>query len=425
MLGVYRIGVFITTPGVDRNALRLSMASKSSGFWGLFNLFSGGALEKASLFSLGIMPYVSASIVIQLLSIVYKPIEELRKEGEAGRRKIEQYTRYGALVLALFQAWVIATQQLESAVSDAGDVVIHPGVFFRVMTVITLTTGTAFLMWIGEQITERGVSNGISILIFAGIVADVPSSIAGYLLQNKDNFQPLAAMAIVGIVLSTVATIVFFERAQRRIPIVYSRRQVGSRTYGGHQPHLPLRVNSAGTIPPIFASSLLVFPATLASLGVWGMRQVEFFINRGDWIFNICYVCLIVFFCFFYTSIVFPANDLADNLKKQQANIPGIRPGRQTADYIDGVLSKITLAGALYVAAVCVIPVLLAQAFRVPFRFGGTSLMIIVGVALDIVNQIQSHLISGSYDDVLTSKFSTLRARRSLDQEGARLCVLY
>ena len=411
MLAIYRIGVFITTPGVNRNILKASAAG-SKGLLGLFNLFSGGALENASLFSLGIMPYVSASIIMQLMGMVYKPIDEMRKEGEQGRRKIDQYTRYGTVVLAAFQSWGIATQVLESAQTEAGDAVAHPGLAFRLMTILTLTTGTAFLMWVGEQITERGVSNGISMLIFAGIVTDIPASIGNYLAQNKGNVQPLTIAAVAAMVLATVATIVFFERAQRRIPIMYSRRQVGKRIYGGQQAHLPLKVNTAGTIPPIFASSLLMFPQTLATFGVWGMNYLTDFFNRGDWVFQTGYVLLIFFFCFFYTAVTFQAVDVADNLKKQQANIPGIRPGKQTAEYIDRVLTRITFGGAMYVAAVCVVPQILTQVFRVPFRFGGTSIMIVVGVALDTVSQIEAQLITRHYEGFAGPGGPRIRGRK-------------
>jgi len=411
MLAIYRVGVFITTPGVNRNILKASAAG-SKGLLGILNLFGGGALENASLFSLGIMPYVSASIIMQLMGMVYKPIDELRKEGEQGRRKIDQYTRYGTVLLAAFQAWGIATQVLESAQTEAGDAVAHPGLAFRLMTIVTLTTGTAFLMWMGEQITERGIGNGISMLIFAGIVTDIPGGIVSYLAQNKGNVQPLTIAAICTVILATVATIVFFERAQRRIPIMYSRRQVGRRIYGGQQAHLPLKVNTAGTIPPIFASSLLMFPATLASVGVWGMSHITDFINRGDWVFNTGYVALIVFFCFFYTAVTFQAVDVADNLKKQQANIPGIRPGKQTAEYIDRVLTRITFGGAMYVAAVCVIPSVVARLFRVPFQFGGTSIMIVVGVALDTVSQIEAQLITKNYEGLGGPGAPRIRGRR-------------
>ena len=413
MLAIYRIGVFVTVPGVNRNVMKNVVSKQGGGLFGMMNLFSGGALENLSIFALGIMPYVSASIIMQLLGMVYKPIDELRKEGEQGRRKIDQYTRLGTVVLSAFQAFGISTY-LEGLSSDAGEVVGKPGLAFRLMTIITLTTGTAFLMWVGEQITERGVSNGISLLIFAGIVTDIPSSIGNYLAQNKGNVQPLTVAAVFAVILSTVATIVFFERAQRRIPIVYSRRQVGKRIYGGQQAHLPLKVNTAGTIPPIFASSLLAFPATLATMGVWGMDFVRGFIDRGDWVFNTFYVLLIVFFCFFYTAVTFQAVDVADNLKKQQANIPGIRPGKQTAEYIDRVLTRITFGGALYVAAVCVVPTIITQVFRVPFRFGGTSIMIVVGVALDTVSQIEAQLITRQYEGGNTAGAPRIRARRDV-----------
>ena len=417
MLAVYRIGVFITAPGVDRNVMRSVVAKQSGGLLGLFNLFSGGALENLSIFALGIMPYVSSSIILQLMGMVYKPIDELRKEGEQGRRKIDQYTRYGTIVLSAFQAFGIAMyleglNNQEVGAGKFGDVVAHPGWGFRLMTIITLTTGTAFIMWVGEQITERGISNGISLIIMAGIVTDIPSTIANYIAQNKGNIQPLNIGAVSGLILLTIATIVFFERGQRKIPIIYSRRNVGRRVYGGQTAHLPLKVNTAGTIPPIFASSLLMFPATLANLRVPGMQYLEAIIQRGDWVFNTGYVLLIIFFCYFYTAVTFQAVDVADNLKKQQANIPGIRPGKQTAEYIDRVLTRITFGGAMYVAAVCVIPSIISQVFRVPFRFGGTSIMIVVGVALDTVSQIEAHLITRHYEGLTGPRGARIRGRR-------------
>jgi len=416
MLAVYRIGVFITAPGVDRNVMK-SVVAGSGGLLGMLNLFSGGALENLSIFALGIMPYVSASIIMQLLGMVYKPIDELRKEGEQGRRKIDQYTRYGTVLLSAFQAFGIAMyleglNNQEIGAGRFGDVVGSPGWGFRLMTVITLTTGTAFIMWIGEQITERGIANGISLIIMAGIVADIPSGIGAYLAQNSGNIQPLTIAAIAVLLLATVATIVFFERGQRRIPIVYSRRQVGRRVYGGQTAHLPLKVNTAGTIPPIFASSLLMFPATLANLQVPGMQAIERLIAGGGWVFNTGYALLIVFFCFFYTAVTFQAVDVADNLKKQQANIPGIRPGKMTAEYIDRVLTRITFGGACYVATVCVIPTIVAAALRVPFQFGGTSMMIVVGVALDTVSQIESHLITRRYEGLTGPRATRIRGRR-------------
>ncbi|MEI7893132.1 MAG: preprotein translocase subunit SecY [Myxococcales bacterium] len=421
MLAVYRIGVFVTIPGVDRNVMQAVVNKQGGGLLGLFNMFSGGALSNLSIFALGIMPYVSASIILQLLAMVFKPLEELRKEGEAGQRKINQYTRYGTIVLSLIQGFGIAMslEGMNNAdLSDqarVGDVVTHGGGWaFRFMTVITLATGTAFMMWVGEQITERGIGNGISLIIFAGIVDGIPQGVFQYFQTSKGNIQPLNVGALVAVVLVTVATIVFFERAQRRIPIYYARRSVGRRVYGGQNAHLPLRVNTAGTIPPIFASSLLMFPATLANFKVPGMAQLQSSLQRGDWVFNSFYIVLIVFFCFFYTAVTFQAVDVADNLKKQQAFIPNVRQGKQTAEYIDFVLTRVTAGGAAYVAAVCVIPTVLSQALRVPFQWGGTSIMIVVGVALDTVNQIEAHLITRNYEGLAGGGGKTrVRGRRN------------
>jgi len=418
MMAVYRIGVFVTIPGVDRTVMNAVIHKQGgNGLLGLFNMFSGGALGNLSIFALGIMPYVSASIILQLLTMVFKPLDELRKEGEQGQRKINQYTRYGTIILSLVQGFGIA-MSLEAMnngdLSDSaavGDVVTHPGWGFRLMSVLTLTTGTAFMMWVGEQITERGIGNGISLLIFAGIVDGVPDGIASYFATNKGNIQPLNLAAVVAIVLATVATIVFFERAQRRIPIYYARRTVGRRIYGGQTAHLPLRVNTSGTIPPIFASSLLMFPATLANFKVPGMSALQGMLNRGDWAFNTFYVLLIIFFCHFYTAVTFQPVDVADNLKKQQAFIPSVRQGKQTADYIDYVLTRITFGGSIYVAVVCIVPSIISQQFHVPFRWGGTSIMIVVGVALDTVNQIEAHLITRNYEGLSGGGGRTSRIR--------------
>jgi preprotein translocase subunit SecY len=402
MLAVYRIGAFVTIPGVDRNVMKAVVNKQGGGLLGFFNMFSGGALSNLSIFAIGIMPYVSASIVLQLLTMVFKPLDELRKEGEQGQRKINQYTRYGTILLAMFQSFGIAMSlealNNQDTVGATGDVVTHAGWGFRLMTMITLTTGTCFIMWVGEQITERGIGNGISLLIFAGIVTDIPGGVFGYFQTHKGSIQPLNLFAVGFIILATVATIVFFERGQRRIPIYYARRTVGRRVYGGQTAHLPLKVNTSGTIPPIFASSLLMFPATLANFKIPGMAQLQSSLERGDWLFNVFYVALIIFFCFFYTAVTFQAVDVADNLKKQQAFIPSIRQGKQTAEYIDRVLTRITLGGALYVAAVCVVPTVISEYFKVPFRWGGTSVMIVVGVALDTVSQIEAHLISRNYE---------------------------
>ena len=417
LLAVYRIGVFVTAPGVDRNVMK-SVISTQGGLLSMFNLFSGGALENFSIFALGIMPYISASIIMQLLGMVSKQVEEIRKEGEAGRRKLEQYTRYGTIVLSIFQSFGVA-MGLES-MNDAdlgggrfGDVVTDPGWSFRLMTIITLTTGTALIMWLGEQITERGIGNGISLIIFAGIVAGVPQAVQGYWAQNAGQIQPLTITILLAVILISVAVVVFFERAQRRIPIQYARRQIGRRIYGGQTAHLPLKVNMASMIPPIFASSLLMFPATLASFNIPGMDTFSAILNRGDWLFYSLFGALIIFFCFFYTAVTFQPVDVADNLKKQQANIPGIRPGRQTAEYIDRVLTRLTVGGAIYVAAICIVPAVIASSLRVPFQFGGTSLMIVVGVALETVNQIEAHLITRSYEGLTGPRTTRLSGRRT------------
>ncbi len=412
MLAVYRVGCFVTTPGVDRNVMR-SFVKGQGGVVGFFNLFSGGALENMSLFALGIMPYISASIILQLMGMVYKPVDELRKEGEQGRRKLDQYTRYGTVALSLFQAYGIAQLlQSQSSSEGGGGLVQHPGLSFILMTMITLTTGTAFLMWVGEQITERGISNGISLLIMASIVTRIPESVAGYIAAKKGDIQPLNIAMILGLLVLAIATIAFFENGRRQIPIVYSRRQVGRRVYGGQTAHLPLKVNTAGTIPPIFASSLLSFPATLTSMNIPGAEYLNNVVARGDWLFNSLYAALIIFFCYFYTSITFQPVDVAENLKKQQANIPGIRPGKQTADYIQRVIQRITFGGAMYVVAVCVLPSLMESFFGISMRFGGTSLMIVVGVALDTVNQIEAHLITRSYEGLSGPGVGRIRARR-------------
>ncbi|MCC6876247.1 MAG: preprotein translocase subunit SecY [Sandaracinaceae bacterium] len=414
LLAVYRIGIFVTTPGVNRNAMRDIVSQSSGSFLSLFNLFSGGALEQLSIFALGIMPYVSASIILQLMSVVVKPLEELRKEGEAGQRKINQWTRYGTVILAIIQSVSIA-MYLESlnGQSAVGDVVRDPGWGFRFLTVVSLTTGTAFIMWLGEQITERGIGNGISLIIFAGIVADIPDAL--FLTSSQigiGEIQPISLLIVGGVALAVIAVIVFFERGQRRLPIHYAKRMVGRKLYGGQTSHLPLRVNMSGVIPPIFASSLLMFPQTLANLQIPGMEAVQDFLAPGTWKFTTLYVVLIVFFCFFYTSVTFQPVEVADNLKKQNAFIPGIRPGKATADYIDRVVTNITVGGALYVAIVCTVPDFLRTQFHVPFYFGGTSIMIVVGVALDTVQQIESHLITRHYEGLTGPRGPRIRGRR-------------
>jgi preprotein translocase subunit SecY len=418
VLAIYRVGVFITTPGVDRSVMR-AVVHGQSGLLGLFNLFSGGAVANLSIFALGIMPYVSSSIIFQLLGLVSKQVEELRKEGESGRRKLEQWTRYGTIVLSTFQSFGVAMWLEGLNDQDVGggrfaDVVSNPGWSFRLITILTLTTGTALLMWMGEQATERGIGNGTSMIILASIVSGVPSGVTNYVAANTGDIQPLTIFLLLGILLACVAGVVFFERAQRQIPIQYARRQVGRRVYGGQTTHLPLKVNMSSMIPPIFASSLLMFPQTLANFNLPGMQAFSSILNRGDWAFNTFFGALIVFFAFFYTSVTFNPVDVADNLKKQQANIPGIRPGKHTAEYIERVVTRITVGGSTYLAAICIIPALVSQAFHVPFQFGGTSLIIVVGVALETTNQIEAHLITRSYEGLTGPQTTRLSGRRPL-----------
>ena len=416
ILAIYRVGVFITTPGVDRSVMR-AVVRGQSGLLGLFNLFSGGAVANLSIFALGIMPYVSASIIFQLLGLVSKQVEELRKEGETGRRKLEQWTRYGAVALSIFQSFGVAMWLEGLNEQDVGggrfaDVVGNPGWSFRILTILTLTTGHALLMWMGEQATDRGIGNGTSMIILASIVSGIPNGVANYWSANAGEIQPLTIFLLLAILLACVCIVVFFERAQRQIPIQYARRQVGRRVYGGQTAHLPLKVNMASMIPPIFASSLLMFPATLANFNLPGMSAFSAILNRGDWAFNVLFAALIIFFSFFYTAVTFNPVDVADNLKKQQANIPGIRPGRQTAEYIERVVTRITVGGSTYLAAICIIPAMVSQVFHVPFQFGGTSLIIVVGVALETTNQIEAHLITRSYEGLTGPQTTRLSGRR-------------
>lgn len=414
MLAVYRVGIFVTTPGVDRNVMRQIMASQSGTFLGMFDLFSGGALEQLSIFALGIMPYVTASIILSLMTVVVPQLDELRKEGESGQRIINQYTRYGTVLLSGVQSFGIALflEGLNTSETQFGDVVSTPGWGFRFVTMISLTTGTAFIMWLGEQITERGIGNGISLIIFAGIVVNLPDALFQTISQVKiGQIQPISLLMVGFVVVAVVAIIAFFERAQRRIPIQYAKRMVGRKMYGGQSSHLPLRVNMAGVIPPIFASSLLMFPNTLANLKIPGMQYLQTILSHGDWRYTFVYVVLTIFFCFFYTSVTFQPAQVADNLKKQNAFIPGIRPGKATAEFIERVTNRITVGGAIYVAAVCTVPDFLQTAFKVPFYYGGTSIMIVVGVALDTVQQIESHLITRHYEGLTGPRGPRIRGR--------------
>ena len=411
-LAVYRLGVAIPTPGIDGQALAQFFAQARNNIVGLVNLFSGGALERFSIFALGIMPYISASIILQLLTVVIPYLEKLSKEGEMGRRKITQYTRYGTVLLSLVQGFFISVGLETIEAPGGGGVVFQPGWHFRMMTMITLTTGTAFIMWLGEQITERGIGNGISLIIFAGIVAAMPSAAATtFEFVKQAELSILVAVFIVVVMVAVVAAIIFMERAQRRIPVQYAKRVVGRRMYSGQSSHLPLKINTSGVIPPIFASSILLFPGTVTNfidhpVAHWISQQLA----PGTWLYTLAYVGLIVFFCYFYTAVTFNPADVADNMKKFGGYIPGIRPGQRTAEYIDRILVRITLPGALYVAAVCVLPTILISQFKVPFYFGGTALLIVVGVALDTVAAMETHLITRSYEGFM--KRGRIRGRR-------------
>jgi preprotein translocase subunit SecY len=401
-LFVFRIGAHIPVPGIDPNVLAELFKGQSGGILGMFNMFSGGALSRFTIFALGIMPYISASIIMQLMTAVSPQLEQLKKEGETGRRKITQYTRYGTVALALFQATGISI-----ALESQANLVLEPGLMFRITTVTTLVTGTMFLMWLGEQVTERGLGNGISIIIFAGIAAGLPSAIAGTLeLVRTGAMHPLVALLIAVSVVVVTAFVCFVERGQRKILVNYAKRQVGNRVYGGQSSHLPFKLNMSGVIPPIFASSLILFPATLLSWfgsaeGFIWLRDLAGTLSPGQPIYVIMYGALIVFFCFFYTALQYNPKETADNLKKSGAFVPGIRPGEQTARYLEKILTRLTLAGAVYVTVVCLLPEFLILRWNVPFYFGGTSLLIIVVVTMDFMAQVQAYVMTHQYESLL------------------------
>lgn len=408
MLAVYRIGVHIPVPGVDGQALQQVFANMKGTIFSWFNLFSGGALERFSIFALGVAPYISSSIIFQLLTVVWPYLAELQKEGDQGRKKITQYTRYGTVLLALVQGYGISTV-LESYSNP--QVVIHAGMAFRMMTMVTLATGTMFLMWVGEQISERGIGNGISLLIYAGIAAGIPNGIGSTLsLYRTGELSFFKILMIVGVILATFFVIIFFERGARRIPVQYAKRIVGRKVYGGQNTHLPLKVNTSGVIPPIFASSLIMFPATFATFfPSETVKKISAQLQPGALLYEILFVALIVFFAYFYTAVSFKTDDVAENLKKYGGFIPGIRPGQPTAQYIDFVLSRITLGGAVYISSICVLPTLFTQTMKVPFYFGGTSVLILVGVALDTTAQIETFLLSRNYEGFM--KHTRLKGR--------------
>jgi preprotein translocase subunit SecY len=418
MLAVYRIGIYVTVPGIDREIMANFIRYGQTGLLGLADMFSGGAISQMSVFALGVMPYISASIIFQLLAVVVPALERLQKEGDQGRRKINQYTRYATVVLAMVQGIGISVW-LQSLNAQAGTehLVRLTGFTFQFLTVLSLTAGTLLLMWMGEQITDRGIGNGISMIIFAGIVAQLPAAVGQTFALSTmagGRLAPLTLILILVMVILTIGAIVFFERGQRRIPVQYAKKVVGRKLYGGQTTFLPLKVNTSGVIPPIFASSILMFPATMSNLfpGAAWVIWLQNTLVPGQMLYNVLYVVLIVFFTFFYTAVTFNPVDVADNLKKNGGFVPGIRAGKATADYIDRVLSRITVGGAIYISAVCVLPTMLQQEFGVPFYFGGTSLLIVVGVAMDTASQIESHLISRNYEGFAGAHGPRMRGRR-------------
>ena len=411
---VYRLGTHIPVPSIDPIALAAMFEQQKGTILDMFNMFSGGALERLSIFALGIMPYISAAIIMQLLTVVSPKLEQLKKEGESGRSKITQYTRQGTVVLATFQALGVAIA-LESQNINGMPVVIDPGFFFKLTAVVTLVSGTIFLMWLGEQITERGIGNGISLIIFAGIVAGLPSALGGTFEQvNTGALHAITVFVLLALIAAVIAFVVFVERGQRRIPVHYAQKMRGRKLYGGQESHLPLKLNMAGVIPPIFASSIILFPATLggwfgAAEGMGWMKDIATTLSPGQPLYILFYATAIIFFCFFYTAIVFNPNETAENLRKSGAYLPGIRPGAQTARHIDGIMGRLTLAGAIYITAVCLLPEFLILYWNVPFYFGGTSLLIIVIVVMDFMTSVQAQMQSSQYEGMM--KKSKLKGR--------------
>ena len=400
LLAVYRIGVYIPTPGIDNVALLSYFEQAKGSLFGMMDMFAGGAFSNFSIFALGIMPYISSSIILQLLTVAIPHLERLSKEGETGRRKITQYTRYGTVVLSTIQGFGIAWGLQHMAGPSGAPIVLQPGWSFIIMTVITLTSGTAFIMWLGETITEKGIGNGISLIIFAGIVCRMPAAIGStYQLVTSGELGVLVVLGLTFMMIFVIGAIVFVEGGQRRIPVQYAKRVVGRKMYGGQTTHLPLKINSAGVIPPIFASSVIMFPATIANFAPqsW-MKDIASYLLPGKIGYELLYVAFIFFFCFFYTAVTFKPDDVADNMKKFGGFIPGLRPGKKTAEYIEDVLEKLTFSGAIYVSLVCVLPSVLISQLNTPFYFGGTALLIVVGVAMDTASQIESHLLTRQYE---------------------------
>ncbi len=410
MLAIFRLGCILPTPGINGAALAQFFSDKQGTLFGLVDMFSGGAMSQMSVMALGIMPYISASIILQLMAVVVPHLEKLKKEGEQGRKKITQYTRYGTVILSIIQGFGISIG-LENMVSPDGGLIVPAGGWgFRFLTVITLTAGTAFLMWLGEQITERGIGNGISLIICAGIVARVPSAFGTCInMISIGELTAFFSILLLAFVIAVIGAVVFVERGQRRIPVQYAKRMIGRKMYGGQSTHLPLKVNSAGVIPPIFASSIIMFPATIANFmsteDIPWLQYVVDSLHPGHLVYNLVYVVFIFFFCYFYTAVQFNPVDVADNMKRSGGFIPGIRPGKNTADYIDRVLTRLTLSGAVYLSIVCVLPQILIYKMNVPFYFGGTSLLIMVGVAMDTSNQIESHMLTRHYEGFMKKGF--------------------
>jgi len=412
MLAVYRVGCHVPLPGVDRAVLAQFFQGTEGTLLGLVSSFTGGALERMTVFALGIMPYISASIILQLLTVVFEPVERMAKEGEQGRKKLTRWTRYGTVVLSIIQGTGIA-YGLQSMRGPAGEPVVHvTGFGFIVLSVITLTAGTAFIMWLGEQITERGIGNGISLVIFAGIVAEMPGALVNSIrLMKTGALSPAILLMILAVMVAVIWAVVFMERGQRRVPIHYAKRVVGARSMGGQSSHLPLKINMSGVIPPIFASSIIMFPSTIATfVDVPWVQTFAAMMTPEHWLYNLFFVGLIVFFCYFYTAVTFNPVDVAENIKKHGGYIPGVRPGKPTSEYLDTVLGRLTFAGAIYISAVCVLPTILIGQFNLPFYFGGTSLLIVVGVGMDTASQIEAHLISRSYEGFM--KGVTIKGRR-------------
>ena len=414
MLAVFRLGIFIPAPGVDRIALGDFFSTQQNTMFGLYNMFSGGALQQFSVFVLGIMPYISASIIMQMLQHMMPQFERLSKEGQQGRNKLNQYTRYLTILIAIIQSFAFATAMEQMRTQGGQDIVIEPGWSFRLLTICTVTAGSCFVMWLGEQITDRGVGNGSSLIITSGIVARLPQNAMNTFEKFKiGEINLLTSALLLAFMFGVVMAIVFVERGQRRIPIQYAKRVVGRRVYGGQATHLPIKVNVTGVVPPVFASAVLMFPATITSYYQHPLFEaLNIAFRPGSWTYEMFYVAMIIFFAFFYTALTFNPVDVADNLRRQGGYVPGIRPGKQTADYLDRILNRLTTGGSIYLATVCVVPTVLVSQFGVPFYFGGTGLLIVVGVSLDTVAQIEGHLLTRHYDGLMDKKTKRVRGRR-------------